>query len=94
MTADDAVKLTEAAQEGHVDVRLLKYQDWLTRDITAAANNGQYKFIVDYSDQPLTDEFILKLQNLFIRDGFNIVTEDDPTKFRTFIINWTPKTNA
>lgn len=88
MNAQDAFNLTENALVTHKDVRLDKYIEWIERDITNATTLGKFQLKIDYMDRPLTDEFILKIQDHFIGQQFNIITSDDPTQFRQFIISW------
>lgn len=94
MTADDLRKISTESKPVITDVRLEKYIEWLERDCTFAAKTGRFFTKVNYSDRPLKDEFILQIQDKFIADGFNIITNNDPNRFREFIIDWTPVEEA
>lgn len=89
MNAKDAKKLTEEANLNHKDMRLEKYVEWLMRDVEAAVKQGKYLLRVDYSGEAFRDEFILRIQNAFLKEEFEIITLEDPKRFREFTISWT-----
>lgn len=88
MKADEVRKISETVRAKVKDIRLDKYIEWLERDVVSAANVGKFILKVNYDDKPLTDSFILQIQDSFIENGFNIVPNEDPTKFRDFTIGW------
>lgn len=89
MNAKDARQRTDEAMHNHKDMRLEKYVEWLMRDVEASTKQGKYALKVDYSGEAFRDEFILKIQNAFIKEDYEIITLEDPTRFREFTISWT-----
>ncbi len=90
MTADELRKISTESKPVISDIRLEKYVEWLQRDCVRAAQAGKFSYKVDYSVRPLKDEFILQIQDRFIADGCTIIPNEDMSKFREFIIDWTP----
>jgi hypothetical protein len=93
LTADDAYKATEEARAKGKDVRLDKHIEFIERDIQRMIVLGRFQFLVDWMDKPVPDDFILKVQDHFIANGFTIKTDDDPARFRYFVISWNKDSN-
>lgn len=94
MKAEEIRKISENVPVKNKEVRLEKYVEWLERDCLFEAKLGKLKCKVDYSNRPLSDEFILKIQDTFISNGFQVITNDDPNKFRQFTISWEKEENV
>jgi len=90
MNAKEAHKLTEEARAKGKDIRLDKYIEYIERDIASAAKLGKDKFVVDFTNKPFKDEFILAIQDHFIADEYIIDT--DEANFRKFTIDWSEVT--
>lgn len=90
MQAEDAYKITVEVLSRHSkDNRLDKYLEYLDRDIKFEAGRGKFFKIVDYTDRPITEEFVFKLQEFLRGEGFVIeIDEDNLENYRKFIIRW------
>lgn len=88
MTAKDAYKIAIDVRAQNKDTRLDKYYEYVSRDILYIAKLGKLNLHLNYSDRVLTEEFVFKLQELLRGDGFNILIDEIPEKYREFTISW------
>ena len=88
MKAAEVLKIAQDAQPKPEETRLNKYIGFLERDLLFAARLGKFTHKVNYSDRAINEEFIFKIQEHFLSNDFEIITAEDPTKYREFIISW------
>lgn len=88
MKAEEVYKISEAANPPNRDTRYEQYIEYLTRDIISSAKNGKYQHKVNWYDRPVKDDLVFKIQEYFISEGFEIIINEDDTKYREFIISW------
>lgn len=88
MKAEEVYKISEEANPPYKDVRFDKYIEYLNRDIIASAKTGKYRHTVNFTDRPIRDELIFKIQEYFLSEGFEIIRQEEPERYREFIISW------
>ena len=88
MKASEMFNIAKNVSPNAENFRFNKYIFYLEKDITYAAKLGKYYYKVNYIDKVVTEEFIFNLQEYFRGNEFEIITNEDPLKYKEFIIKW------